>query len=89
MNYVNSLMNLNIKPMETNKRPSQTRYILAYLQSDKSITAIEALNIFGCARCASRINEIRYDLHIPIKRDWKVIIKKDGTKTRVAEYLLA
>ena len=41
------------------ERQTQEKMILAYLQYGKRITALEALNLFGCFRLASRINDIR------------------------------
>lgn len=38
---------------------SQKEMILRYLQSGKTITGIEALNLFGCFRLAARINDLR------------------------------
>ena len=42
---------------------SQERDILGYLQSRGSITAIEALQEFGCFRLAARINDLRAKKH--------------------------
>jgi hypothetical protein len=44
--------------MEKTKE-SQNKLILAYLQYGKSLTALEALEIFGCFRLASRISDIK------------------------------
>jgi hypothetical protein len=38
---------------------SQNKMILAYMMGGKRITALEALNLFGCLRLASRINDLR------------------------------
>ena len=38
---------------------TQTDQILAHLQSGKSITPIDALNLFGCFRLGARILELR------------------------------
>lgn len=38
---------------------SQNKMILAYMMAGKRITALEALNLFGCLRLASRINDLR------------------------------
>lgn len=40
---------------------SQKEKIKKHLQSDQAITALDALNLFGCFRLASRINELRRD----------------------------
>jgi len=41
---------------------SQNAQILNHLEREP-LTALEALNLFGCMRLASRINELRYDGH--------------------------
>ncbi len=38
---------------------SQSLQILSHLKSGKSLTQIEALNLFGCMRLASRVDELR------------------------------
>jgi hypothetical protein len=43
----------------TNETTSQNKGILAYLQSGKSITPIEALKEFGCFRLSARIFDLR------------------------------
>lgn len=45
--------------MGQNKRPSQAQQILDYMQSGESISPIQALDMFGCFRLASRILELR------------------------------
>ena len=42
---------------------SQEKQILGYLQSQGSITAIEALQEFGCFRLAARIADLRAKKH--------------------------
>ena len=47
--------------MSTDKsKASQCRDILAYLQKGSSITHIDALNMFGCARLSARIWDLRH-----------------------------
>lgn len=41
------------------KKESQKQRILSHLQSGCSITALEALDLFGCFRLAARIGELR------------------------------
>jgi hypothetical protein len=50
------------------KNASQSSVILDYLKNGRSITAIEALNIFGCFRLAARIHELR-------KEGWNILEK--------------
>ncbi len=40
------------------KTESQEKQILAYMQAGKSITPLEALNIFGCFRLGARIYDM-------------------------------
>ena len=42
---------------------SQTTDILAHLADKGSITALEALELYGCFRLAARINDLRHDGH--------------------------
>ena len=62
---------------------SQTKQILAWLQSGNTITAIEALEKFGCFRLASRINDLKNGGYIINRRS----IIKNGK--RVAQYYIA
>jgi hypothetical protein len=41
------------------KRPAQSLMIMKYLATGKPITALQALNKFGCFRLAARIHEMR------------------------------
>lgn len=64
------------------KKPTQASRILDWLQSGKTITAIQALNHLGCFRLAARIEELRTSGHsietqmVPLK------------ETKVARYSL-
>lgn len=40
-------------------RPSQSLQIMKYLATGKPLTAIQALNKFGCFRLAARVHEMR------------------------------
>ena len=62
---------------------TQCKQIAAHLEGGKTITAIEALNLFGCFRLASRINDLR-------NRGMQIITEKILTATgkRVARYSL-
>jgi len=59
---------------------SQKQQILKHLKRGKSITALQALNKYGCLRLASRINEI--------KQEGYTIVSKMVTRggKRFAEY---
>jgi len=43
---------------------SQNKQILKHLQAGKPITAIEALNLYGCFRLAARCSNLRDQGHI-------------------------
>jgi len=68
---------------ETNRRPTQAGKILAYLQSGNAITALDALQRFGCFRLAARIFELR-------REGWQIAERMVETANgkRVAEYSL-
>ena len=68
---------------------TQNNEILNHLKESKTITALEALQFFGCLRLAARIKNLRDDGHeiattmIPVKSE------KYGYKDKhVAEYVL-
>jgi len=68
---------------ETNRRPTQAGRILEYLRAGNRITALEALDAFGCFRLAARIHELRRD-------GWQInerTVETRGGK-KVAEYWL-
>lgn len=54
---------------------SQCSEILAHMKTGNSITAIDALNLYGCFRLAARIKDLRsqgHDIHTrKIKRNGK------------------
>ena len=66
---------------ETHRRPTQAGKILAHLQAGNRITALDALQQFGCFRLAARIHELR-------NQGWQIaerMVETGGGK-RVAEY---
>ena len=72
---------LTFAPAETHKRPTQAGRILRYLKDGNRITALDALESFGCFRLAARIHELRRD-------GWGIqerTVETRGGK-RVAEY---
>ena len=50
---------------------SQTAQIIKALESGKELTALDALNEFGCLRLAARINDIRNSGYDVISRTIK------------------
>ncbi len=67
---------------------SQCQRILDHLMAGKTITAIQALDLFGCNRLAARIADLRANDH-EIETNTVVVPNRDGGKCRVAEYRLA
>lgn len=63
------MANVNLNKEESK---SQKKQILAYLQKGKSLTQMEALNLFGCFRLASRICELREE-GVNIKTERRVV----------------
>jgi hypothetical protein len=68
---------------ETHRRPTQAGKILVYLQAGNRITALEALQKFGCFRLAARIHELR-------NQGWQIAERmvETSSRKRVAEYSL-
>ena len=68
---------------ETHRRPTQAGRILAHLRAGNRLTALEALDAFGCFRLAARIHELR-------REGWKVQERTVETASgkRVAEYFV-
>lgn len=63
---------------------SQCKMIARWLNKGKTITSMEALNMFGCARLASRINDLKNrGMNID-----KEMIVTPNTNKRVARYFL-
>jgi hypothetical protein len=64
---------------------SQNKRILEYMKSGKGITSLEALQMFGCMRLASRISDLR-------KRHPELTIEVSRVETttgkRVARYYI-
>lgn len=62
---------------------SQNAKIKSWLLDGKSITALEALNRFGCFRLASRISDLRTREELPICKEMV-----DNGEKRFAKYYL-
>ena len=72
--------------MNTNKKPTQTDKVLAYLIEEGAITPLRALNDLGIMRLSARIMELR-ELGYIISTDFVEVRTRDG-KTRIAQYTL-
>ncbi len=63
-------------------KASQNKQIIKHLKQGKTLTSLQALQLFGCARCASRIHDLRsFGFNITTN-----MIIKNGK--RIAEYKL-
>lgn len=70
---------------------SQNKRILEHLLSGKSITALEALNLYGCFRLSGRIYDLRKigkDMGFEIITEKKKVTDKYGTEKFIAKYYL-
>lgn len=71
-----------------NTSNSQRAAICAFLEAGNSLTGLDALNHFGCARLAARIDELR-NAGLNIETRWLRVQNRQGKWVRVAEYRLA
>ena len=68
-------------------KSTQVDAILAYLQSGRPLTSGDALRLYGCARLAARVFELRqagYD----IRNDLIEVDTQHGGKAHVAAYYM-
>lgn len=72
----------------SNTSGSQRVKIRRHLEAGNSLTALQALNHFGCARLASRIDELR-QAGLNITTTMILVENRHGKMVRVAEYRLA
>ena len=73
--------------LQNSTTASQCEKILAWLKAGNSITHLKALDEFGCARLAARVNDLRNAGH-DIQSKMVTVYNRDGDKCRVAEYRL-
>lgn len=66
---------------------SQCKDILRHLETHRGITAIVALDRYGCFRLAARISDLRAQGYQITTRS-KEVINRYGEKKRIAEYRL-
>jgi hypothetical protein len=65
----------------SNSNPTQAKVILDHLLTGKPLTALDALNQYGCFRLAARIHELRKDHEIE-----EVMVERNGK--RYASYFI-
>lgn len=66
---------------------TQTKQILDWLESGRSITPLDALRLCGCFRLSARIYDLR-KMGVEIDAGKKYITAANGTRKKVAEYSL-
>ena len=71
---------MNEQKMAAAEKISQKIKILEYLKEGGELTALKALNLFGCLRLAARIADIR-EMGYEIQRDW--METADGARVAV------
>lgn len=70
----------------TQSSESQEKQIFSYMMDGNRITSLEALQLFGCIRLASRISDIRRnhpEVNIKVERI------ETATKKKVAQYYVS
>lgn len=67
---------------------TQLEDIAKWLKSGKTLTSMQALSMFGCARLASRINDLRRD-GWQIRTEMLPIKTRRNRGTKIARYSLA
>ena len=71
-----------------NTSSSHRAIVRRHLEAGNALTSLQALNHFGCARLASRIDELR-QAGMNIETHWLRVQNRQGKWVRVAEYRLA
>lgn len=71
--------------MKRMKKPSQEQQILAYLYDHKTITGLEAMNMFGCMRLPARISVLE-DQGYKFTRESIMVRNRNGEHVRVTAY---
>ena len=66
---------------------SQAGNILAHLRAGNTITAGDALRLYGIARLAARVNDLINQGH-PIKSRLIVVQNRSGRDVRIAQYFI-
>ena len=64
---------------------TQVEKIIDYIETEGSITPLDALREFGCMRLASRITDIKR-MGYPIKREMETSKNRRGESVRYARY---
>ena len=81
-------MNTNINP-NSRKSRSQKDRILLYLKGGGTLTPLQALDLFGTTKLATRISELIDEGHTEIEKQWVWVPSRDGDMIRVKRYSIA
>lgn len=94
MSLISSIRGLFGKKADTTnienfcKPDSQAGQILAYMKKGNTITSLEAYNLFGCTRLASRIVDITRKLGYAPSRRRIQVKNREGKDVWVMQYYL-
>jgi hypothetical protein len=77
-------VNINPNPATSSSHRAK---VLSYLSAGETLTQAQAVKIFGCARLAARIEELRTSGH-QISSTMITVRNRDGKAVRVAQYKL-
>lgn len=69
------------------EKKTQMLRLLNHLEKNGSITSLEALDLYGIARCGARIWDLKR-LGYPVEKRMETGINRYGQKTRYARYYL-
>lgn len=67
---------------------TQNQMLLNHLLAGNSITQLEALNLYGIGRLASRVNDLK-DRGVYVRSNFVNVTKANGETARVKEYWLS
>ena len=82
-------MNTNINPNRKRSRSQKDR-ILLYLKGGGTLTPLQALDLFGTTKLATRISELIDDGHTEIEKQWVwVPARNTHGMVRVMRYSIA
>jgi len=69
------------------KRLTQYDRVLMYLQKNKTITSLQAIDLFGATRLSAIIYDLRHDGY-DIATETETGLNRFGEKTHFAKYIL-
>jgi len=78
-------MNNEVKESKIGTR-GQSQAILKYFKSKKSLTSMQAFELFGCTRLAARVHSLR-EAGYDIASVWQETDTKYGEHTRYVKYV--